>query len=140
MDISKFSNIIRITPDLERTKSIIKMAEANIQRIKETDASRFASGITKDYYDVIRELISAIMLADGYKTYGEGAHKSAIGLVCQKYELKEHETRMIEDLRILRNKISYDGYFVDEDYLNRNSIRISDIIKKLRKIANKKIK
>ena len=36
------------------------------------------SNITKEYYDLIRELISVVLLLDGYKTYGEGAHKKLI--------------------------------------------------------------
>ena len=46
---------------------------------------------------------------------------------------------MIDDLRIKRNKISYDGFFVKEDYINRRLDRILIVIKKLKGIINKKL-
>lgn len=46
--------------------------------IEVIDITKFSSIVTKEYYDVIRELMSVILLLDGYKTYGERAHKKLI--------------------------------------------------------------
>ena len=57
--------LIKITPNKEKARSILKMVEINLERIQLTDQKKFVSNIVKDYYDVIRELISIILLLDG---------------------------------------------------------------------------
>ena len=70
--------LIKVTPDKEKAKSILKMVDTTIEMIKLIDITKFSSNITKEYYDAIRELISVVLLLDGYETYGEGAHKKLI--------------------------------------------------------------
>ena len=92
-----------------------------------------------EYYDIIRELISVILLLDGYKTYGEGAHKKLIEyLQTNCKEFNEYEILLIDDLRIIRNKIAYDGFFVNKDYIERKMEDIQKIIGKLKEIIRKK--
>ena len=45
----------------------------------------------------------------------------------------------MDDLRITRNKIAYDGFFVKESYIDRKLMDISKIINKLKEIVRKKI-
>jgi len=116
------------------------MVDTTIEMIKVIDAGKFSSNVTKKYYDVIRELLSVILLLDGYKTYGEGAHKKLIEYVQSNYkEFSEYSISLIDDLRITRNKIAYDGFFVDKDYINRKNKDIQEIIDKLKKIINEKL-
>ena len=132
--------IIRITPDKEKAKSILKMADTTINMIKVIDMAKFSSNLTKEYYDVIRELISVVLLLDGYKTYGEGAHKKLVEYIKSKYgEFDEYEILLIDDLRITRNKIAYDGFFVDKSYIEQKIKGINKIIAKLQSIIKKKI-
>lgn len=70
--------LIKKTPDKNKARSILKMVEKTIEMIESLDIERFPSNITKEYYETIRELISVILLLDGYKTHGEGAHKKQI--------------------------------------------------------------
>ena len=46
----------------------------------------------------------------------------------------------MDDLRITRNKIAYDGFFVKESYIDRKLIDIFKIIDKLKEAVHKKIK
>jgi hypothetical protein len=132
--------IIRITPDKKKAKSILKMAETTLEMVKAIDLRKFSSNVTKEYYDIIRELLSIIILLDGYKTYGEGAHKKLIELFQSKYkELSEYEMSLIDDLRIKRNKIAYDGFFVDKEYIETRTDKLEKIINKLKKLINKKL-
>lgn len=70
--------IIKTTPDREKAKSILKMVETTLEMISAIDARKYPSNVLKEYYEVIRELITVILLLDGYKTQGEGAHKKLI--------------------------------------------------------------
>jgi len=112
--------LIRVTPDKLKAKSMLKMVEITLNMIKEIDITRYSSNITKEYYEVIRELMAIILLLDGYKTYGEGAHKKLIEYIEANYkQFADYELSLIDDLRIVRNKIAYDGFFVERSYIER---------------------
>lgn len=131
--------LIKITPNKEKAQSILKMVDTTIEMIKVIDVSKFSSNVTKEYYDVIRELLSVILLLDGYKTYGEGAHKKLIEYIQSNYkEFNEYEISLLDDLRIKRNKIAYDGFFVDKDYIERRINDIQKIIEKMKEIIKEK--
>ena len=132
--------LIKITPNKEKAKSILKMVETTIEMINNLSTDKFPSNITKEYYEVIRELLSIVLLLDGYKTYGEGAHKKLIEYVEKNYkELSKYEISLIDNLRNTRNKIAYDGFFVEKDYIERKKKDIEIIIRKLKEIIRKKL-
>ena len=129
-----------MTPNKEKAQSILKMVDTTIEMIKVIDVTKFSSNVTKEYYEVIRELISVVLLLDGYTTYGEGAHKKLVEYLQSNYnEFDEYEISLIDDLRITRNKIAYDGFFVDKDYIKRKINDIQGIITKLKEIIKNKI-
>ena len=133
-------DLIRITPNKEKAQSILKMVEITLEMIKHIDRTQFPSNITKEYYEVIRELMSIILLLDGYKTVGEGAHKRMIEYLRDSYkQFNYSEISLIDNLRVIRNKIAYDGFFVKERYINRNLKNIQNIIEKIKKIINEKL-
>jgi len=132
-------DLIRITPDKEKAKSILKMVDSTLEMIAQIN-KKFSSNIAKEYYDVIRELTTIILLLDGFKTIGEGAHKRLIEYLSKNYKtFSNYEISIIDDLRITRNKIAYDGFFVPEDYINRKINIINSIIKKLKSVIKKKL-
>ena len=131
---------VKVTPDREKSNSILKMVETTLEMIETIDAAKFPSNIVKEYYDVIRELMTAILLLDGYKTHGEGAHKKLIEYIEQNYkQFTGYEISLLDDLRITRNKIAYDGFFVREDYLTRRKPTVLEIIRKLKLLINEKL-
>ncbi len=131
--------LIKITPDEEKANSMLKMAVITLKMIETIDKTKFPSNIVKEYYDVIRELMSSILLLDGYKLIGENAHKNLIDYIKSKYDLEGHEISLLDELRIIRNKIAYDGFFVTGDYVERKEETIKDIILKLELIVNMKL-
>ena len=131
--------IIKTTPDREKAESILKMVNTTLEMIKSLDSHKFPSHVTKEYYDVIRELLSILLLLDGKKTVGEGAHKELIEYFTNKdLGLSEEDMTLIDKLRTIRNRISYDGFFVNPDYLERNKKTFLYIINKLQtKVGSK---
>src|SRR3989338_9873233 len=133
--------LIKITPNKEKAKSILKMTDTTLEMIKNIDIDKFPSNLAKEYYDVIRELMAIILLLDGYKTYGEGAHKKLIEYIEANYkQFADYELSLIDDLRIVRNKIAYDGFFVERSYIERKLKDIHAIVNKLKGIIQKKIR
>lgn len=130
--------LIKISPDKERANSILKMISLIENRIKKEDKIKMTSLIISDYYEIIKELTTAILLTDGYKTI---SHKDLFSYLSEKYsELDSNEFSILDSLRILRNRISYEGFFVDSSYLARNEKTFLDIIKKLKLVLSKKLK
>ncbi|MBI1978660.1 MAG: hypothetical protein HYS62_01200 [Candidatus Aenigmarchaeota archaeon] len=133
--------IVKISPDKEKAKSLFEMVNITLEMIKSVDSKKFSSLIIKDYYEAIRGLVTAILLVDGFKTEGEGAHKRLIDYLNVNYkQFSQYEISLIDDLRIIRNRIAYEGFFVKEDYLERKRKDISSIITKLVNILKDKLR
>lgn len=133
-------DLIKITPDKQKAESILKMVKTTLEMLKSIDADKFSSNVTKEYYDIIRELMTIILLLDGYKTFGDGAHKRLVEYIGKNYkDFTNYEILLIDDLRITRNKITYDGFFVQSDYIERKIKDIQKIIDKLNIIIKKKL-
>ena len=61
-------DLIKVTPDKERVKSILKIVKLVEERIKLQDKEKMAALILSDYYEIIKGLLTALPLLDGYKT------------------------------------------------------------------------
>jgi len=139
--VNDIKGIIKKSVDKEKAKSIFKMAKTNLEMIKTIDTKKYPSQAVKEYYEVIREFMSIILLLDGFRTIGENAHKNIIDYIKVNYkDFTEYEIAFADKLRIIRNEISYNGFFVQIDFIKRNDKTIHDIIKKLISIVNNKFR
>jgi len=121
--------IIKITPDKEKVKSILKLVKDRERFVSTVDINEFSTIATENYYEIIKELATSLLLLDGLKTTGEGAHKELIYYLSKYKEFNEYEIDLIDDLRIKRNLSSYEGEQVDKSYLNNKKEKIVNIIK-----------
>lgn len=128
--------IIKVSQDKEKAKNLFKMIQSILERIKNTNKKKFTSLIVSDYYEIVKELITAILISEGIKTL---SHKVLIEQAKKFNGISEQEFYLINELRIIRNKINYDGFFVEYDYLERKEKSINSAIKKLLKVLQSKI-
>ena len=129
------NDVNRIRPDKEMAKSLLKMMKIRLKATESLDKNRFTSIVVEGYYEVIKEGITALMAMDGYKTL---SHEALVVYLKEFYkEFAEHETVFIDQLRQLRNKIVYKGFFVEKDYLDRNEKQIMEIVAKIRKLLER---
>ena len=106
------------------------------KRIQKSEADEFATLLVEDYYEIIKELATAILNLSGYKTL---SHKALFEFLKDNYKLFAlSEIELIDELRKIRNKVVYEGFFVKGDYLKRNKVIINSIISKLKKLAEEK--
>jgi hypothetical protein len=119
---------ITITPDVQKSEALKKMANITLQRLKQTDMKRFPSNTLIDYYDSIHKLLEAITLKEGVKIKGEGAHQELINYVAQKHQLSEQRRQFMQLLRDYRNRISYEGFMIKEQFITSNLRIIKEII------------
>lgn len=130
-------DLMKITPNKERANNILSMISLIEGRIRLQDEEKMAALIISDYYEIIKELITAILLVDGYKTL---SHRGLIDYTKENYkEFSQHEISVLDNLRILRNRITYEGFQIEKSYLSRNEDLFKSIVIKLKKILEKKI-
>jgi len=126
--------IFKISQNKVRAKALKVMAEDRLSDIKkETKTYK----IVEQYYEVIKELITAIMYSSGFKTL---SHKSLIYFLQKNYQdFTKEEIILIDELRKLRNNILYYGQRIDKSFLINKEALIKTIIDKLIKLVNLEI-
>lgn len=127
--------ITRISPDKQKSEALKKIAEITLERLEETEIAKYPSNTLKDYYDVIHELMEAITLPNGIKFKGDGSHKELIDYVSKIHNLGDQTRQFLQEMREYRNRISYEGFMIHQNYITLNLEKIKRIIKTLLNIA-----
>nr|MBI4156174.1 hypothetical protein [Candidatus Woesearchaeota archaeon] len=123
--------IIKIRVDKYKSESLRKMAEITLDRLNRTDMEKYPSNTLLDYYDAIHKLMEALALSEGVKIKGEGAHQELIDYVAEKYGFNEKIRSFLQQMRDYRNKISYEGFMINKNYIALNRKLILEVIDKL---------
>lgn len=129
--------IIKVVPDKEKVRSILNLIKARENFVSLIDAEKFSTIVAENYYEIIKELATALLLLNGLKATGENAHKDLIDYLLN-YGFEEDEVMLMNDLRIKRNKSSYEGKQVDNAYLQIKKNKFLDLINKLKDVINNK--
>lgn len=129
--------IHKISKDKERSKDIIWMAKDRLGLIKLIPREKTYK-LIEEYYEVIKEMLTATMYLDGYKTL---SHVKLIEYFASNYEeLNDSEIKLIDTLRKFRHGIVYYGRKISEEFIENNEKEIREIIKKLIKLSEFKLK
>lgn len=129
--------VSKIRPDSEKAKALLKMTELHEGRAQLTPLPTMATLLVEEYYEIVKELITAIMSCDGWKTT---SHELLVGYLAQFYpEFNAAEIALIDQLRQMRNDIDYRGVMINPEYLERNQAAILDVITTLKDVTNKRI-
>ena len=135
---TKSNKIKKISIDKERSKAILNSILLREKFLKNNDEKEFASIFIETDYEIIKELITALMYLDGYKTL---SHEYLISFLSKFYkDFSEYEINLIDKLRITRNKIAYEGFLIEKDYYINKKNDIKRVIEKLKKVLMSKLK
>lgn len=123
--------LIKVTPNQERARSILHMVSLLEERITLQNKEKMAALVTVDYYEIIKELLTAVLLLEGYKTL---SHKDLFEYVQEKHGkmFDRQEMLLLDELRVLRNRVSYEGFEIHPSYIKRNENKLKEIIQKLK--------
>ena len=130
---------MKVHPDRQKAISLRDMAKITLERLKKTNMIAYPTNTLTDYYDIIRKLMEALTSLDGVKIKGEGAHQKIIDYICEKYNLEESMRQFIQELRDHRNRVSYEGFIIKENYIGLNQQKIEKIIYKLLELVDEKL-
>lgn len=131
-------DIFRISKDMTRAGDLVKMADERMKDIITVLPKDKAYKIIEEYYEILVQLMTAIMYADGFKTL---SHVSLIRYIEDNHkELSRAEIELIDQLRKFRHGTVYYGKKISESFLINNENSLKKIISALFNIARKKIK
>ena len=109
--------------DISRAKFLFHEAEIAkmalyeiIDKVGVSDIN--ANLIIKSSYDIIMELIRAIMLFDGFNSSGKGAHEAEVAFL-RKLNFSDLDVKAVNELRYFRNGVTYYGKLMDKDYAGK---------------------
>ncbi len=131
--------IIKVAIDKEKVKSMLRLIKNREDFLFLIDVKKFPTISAESYYEIIKELATALLLLDGLKAIGEKAHKELIDHLVNYEEISKEEIVVMDDLRAKRNKSSYEGKQIEESYLENKKDKLDNIIQKLKKLINRKI-
>lgn len=123
--------IARVEPDKQKAECLKTMAGITLQRLQETEAIKYPSNTLTDYYDILHKLMEALTISKGIKIKGEGAHQELIDHISKEYNLGEQTRQFLQQIREYRNRISYEGFLINKNYIILNQEKIKIIIEML---------
>jgi len=128
-DFIKRKEVRKAEFDPELFKSLIKTAELDLIFLETVKIDEYsARKIMSNYYDVLRSLLEAIALRDGYKVYSHEAFTFYLR------EKEENEISLKFDrFRKKRNAINYYGESVSIEEVKEYSEEMKKIIIELKK-------
>ena len=111
------------------SKSLIATAELDLQFLEKLEINeQSARKIMSNYYDVLRSILEAIALLEGYKVY---SHEAFTFFLNEKGE--ETLALKFDRFRKLRNNINYYGKNISVEEVKEYSAEIGNIVALLRK-------
>ncbi|HDR53682.1 MAG TPA: hypothetical protein ENN60_03370 [archaeon] len=119
----------QVHPNKARAKSLLKMAYVRLEEVQTKDREKFASLAVEAYYEIMKEVATALMSIEGRQT---SSHEALVAYLKHTFpQFSRSEILLIDRLRKLRNAINYKGFFVTPDFLKRNEPRILNLISKM---------
>lgn len=127
--VCKEDHIRKVDVDKDKINSILKMCSVCLRMTKKQEIDKeTASVITRDYYEIIKELLTALLLKNGIKSDN---HECLISYFKENFPDYEYEIKIIHELKNVRNRVCYDGVFVEKEYLIKNRLEFEHIIELL---------
>lgn len=119
-----------MTKNIEKSKSLLEMAKITLERLNKLDKKEYPSNTLTDYYDILHKLMESFLALKGVKISGINAHKNLIDFVCESL-FNPPDKIFLQNLRNYRNQISYEGFNIPKNFIERNESTIEDYINRL---------
>lgn len=125
--------------DPNKAAEMLALAEHKEKFWKEVEdkAEKYPSLFIEGYYEVIKELIIAILALDGWKATN---HDCLFQYIIEKKQELDLDTEYLSELRKLRNKIDYHGVKINADIWKGNKMKLIIITRTLHEHICKEMK
>lgn len=127
-DFIERSLVRKSSRDVSLAKSLVFTAENDLQFLRRLEINKSsARKIMSNYYDILRSILEAISILDGFKIYSHEAFT---------YYLKEKGENLIAEkfdrFRRIRNNINYYGKDISVEEVEENSKEMVKLINVLK--------
>jgi len=113
--------------DLSLAKSLVKTAEMDLKFLANVEINEFsARKIMSNHYDVLRSILEAMAILEGYKVYSHEAFTYFL-----KAKGEEIISSKFDRFRRIRNKINYYGENISVEEVKEYSEEIRSLIEEL---------
>ncbi len=99
-------------------------------------SKEFPSLFFEGYYEIIKELASALLLTDGWKALN---HECLFAYLKEKKQELEIDFEYLLQLKDLRNSIGYRGVCVSYALWSENELKMKLMIKRLKEFTKEKL-
>ena len=120
--------ILKTRPNPSRALALLKISNLRNEFLHSIGDDKFALFKIEIYYEIIKELLFANLYAEGYASKN---HLCLLSFLQATAPDLTYEIEKINELRKVRNSISYRGISIDSEYLQFNELEFRHIIKKL---------
>ncbi len=118
--------IRKVEKDEERVLSIIEMAQRRHDLVKTFNPEMTEpSFIIEQYYEVIKELLVALLLRQGFRSSN---HQCLFSFFAREHPAFEFEAHFIAQLSFYRNRLDYYGEKVPSSVYEENKKLFEDVI------------
>jgi len=124
--------ITKVQKDTERSDHLLRLALTRFEFWDMPVKDKYVSIKVEAYYEIIKELIFSILYRNGFNCRN---HLCLIAYLREHHSDISYEIDKIDELRHVRNEISYRGFTIRQDYLNRNELEFKNIIEILQRLA-----
>mgnify|MGYP001218180915 CR=1 FL=1 len=137
-DYCKKNFIKELEIDKEKIKSIIETVDMRLEFIESVKVNdRNVSFIVEGYYEVIKELLVALLLSNGLRSKN---HQCLISYFYKNYSEYEVDINLISQMSFLRNRLDYYGESIEIEFYEKNKKEFDKIIKILKRLIKEKNK
>ena len=124
-DVCEKCFIKRVERDEWRFDTIVSMAKLRLKKIERYRINEEVSFIVEDYYEVIKELLVAYLLKDGFRSKN---HQCLISYFSKKNPEREREVQIILQMSYFRNRLGYYGEGIPLKFYKINKEEFKKII------------
>jgi len=126
--------IRKVETDNQRIESLLEKTDLRLKRARNTKPDEKAvSLIVEDYYEIIKELLVALLLKNGLRSNN---HQCLISYFYRKNPNHEKEAYLISQMSFFRNRLDYYGESIPLEFYNKNKEEFENIIKIIKNLLN----
>ena len=127
--------IRKIERDPAKIRSIVETAEMRLKYVRTINInSDTVSFVVEGYYEVIKDLLVALLLSHGLRSKN---HQCLISYFYNMNSDYEAEAHLISQMSYLRNRLDYYGEFIELEFYEKNKSEFERIINLLKSLIVK---
>lgn len=118
-----------ISKDMALVKSLVNTSDGDLKFLESLEINKNSSRkIMTNYYDILRSVLEAVSILDGYKIYAHEAYT-----IYLKEKGEDLISEKFDRFRKIRNGINYYGEDITVEEVKENSAEIIKLIEELKK-------